>query len=55
MQLPFTIDRFFQVLREYHRAVWPAQLFLLAARRRRIRPDGLSEREFRSIARILAR
>ena len=30
MQLPFTVEQFFDVIREYNVAVWPAQLFLLA-------------------------
>lgn len=29
MQLPFTIDQFFGVFRDYNAAVWPAQAFLL--------------------------
>jgi hypothetical protein len=29
MQLPFTIEQFYSVFREYNTAVWPAQVFLL--------------------------
>jgi hypothetical protein len=28
MQLPFTVEQFFGVFRDYNEAVWPAQLFL---------------------------
>jgi hypothetical protein len=30
MQLPFTVEQFFDVIRSYNTAVWPAQLLLLA-------------------------
>jgi hypothetical protein len=30
MQLPFTVEQFFDVIRSYNTAVWPAQLVLLA-------------------------
>ena len=30
MQLPFTIDQFFGVFRDYNTALWPAQIVLLA-------------------------
>jgi len=30
MQLPFTVEQFFDVIRSYNAAVWPAQLVLLA-------------------------
>lgn len=29
MQVPFTVEQFFDVFRDYNDAVWPAQLFLL--------------------------
>ena len=29
MQLPFTVEEFFDVFREYNEALWPAQVFLL--------------------------
>ncbi|HEX4999023.1 MAG TPA: DUF6064 family protein [Terriglobia bacterium] len=30
MQLPFTVDQFFDVFRAYNESVWPAQIFLAA-------------------------
>ena len=30
MQLPFTVEQFFEVIRAYNTAVWPAQVVLLA-------------------------
>lgn len=55
MQLPFTVEQFFDVFRQYNERVWPAQLFLLAAATiallLTVRPG---ERAGRSVSGILA-
>ena len=30
MQLPFTVEQFYDVFREYNTTLWPAQVFLVA-------------------------